>query len=146
MTTFGTQADDIIRRLSTIDHTSPVIDKPRVELAIKEHFQRLGIPPVPVRWVDDAVGGFSAAWSAARSAARSAATKRWIGIWLPFVDAAEAGLWLFWVLETHVLATPRPALKVVGGQLHSDDGAAVSWPNGTRFWFLHGVQVPKELV
>src|SRR5438093_1491739 len=39
----------------------------------------------------------SAAGSAARSAGRNlpAALERWIGIWLPFVDATEAGLWLF---------------------------------------------------
>lgn len=65
---------------------------------------------------------------AARFEPCSVAVKRWIDVSLPFLDAAEAGLWLFWVLERAVIAVPRPELRVVGSRLHSNDGPAVSWP------------------
>jgi len=30
--------------------------------------------------------------------------------------------------------------------LHCEDGPAVAWPNGTRYWFVRGVQVPQRVV
>jgi len=84
---------------------------------------------------------------AAESAARSApALDRNVGIWLPFVAAYEAGLWLFWVLEREVIAVPRPSLRIEADRLHCADGPAVSWPNGARYWFWRGVQVPQRAV
>ncbi len=167
-------AQRMIDRLEAVDHARPAIDTLAVEAAIREHFVRLGIEPLPVRWLDDAEQGISAAWSAAGSAARSAARSaawsaarsaaesaaesaarsssdlaaldRWIGIWLPFLDAYEAGLWIYWVLENEVLAVPRPALQIVGDDLHSEDGPAVAWPNGTRYWFWQGVQVLQHVI
>ncbi len=108
-------------------------------------------------------GGRSKEWAraayAARSAGRSAAraavwltaspepsTDRSVEIWLPFLDAVAAGLWIYWVLDTEVLAVPRPALCVEDGALHSAAGPAVSWPNGARYWFWHGVQVPARVI
>src|SRR5437868_6828531 len=84
----GADAERITRRLAAIDHVRPVVDRVAVERALGEHFCRLGIDPLPVRWVNDAETGYlacyeiardaesaawSAAWSAAGSAARSAA-------------------------------------------------------------------------
>ena len=71
---------------------------------------------------------------------------RWIGIWLPFLKAAEAGLWLFFVTDREVIAVPRPSILVEGDRLHSPDGPAVSWPNGERYWFWRGVQVPQLVI
>jgi hypothetical protein len=100
----------------------------------------------------------SAAWSAARSAARSAAPSsekalssraeldKAIGIWLPFVDAVEAGLWLFFPTADEVIAVARPAMQVVDDDLHCEDGPAVAWPGGARYWFWRGVQVPQKVV
>jgi hypothetical protein len=92
-------------------------------------------------------------WSAVRSSApRSAgkallsAVERWLGIVRPLVDAYEAGLWLFWVLEQEVVAVPRPALRLEDGRLHSEDGPAVFWPDGPRYWFWRGVQVPQRVI
>jgi hypothetical protein len=62
------------------------------------------------------------------------------------VDAYEAGLWLFWITKTEVLAVPRPALRIEGDRLHCASGPAVSWPNGTRYWFWRGVQVPEKVI
>jgi hypothetical protein len=73
----GAQAAEIIRRLEAVDRAAPVIDRPRVEAALAEHLRKLDLPMMPVRWVDDAAKGWSAAraaaWSAARAAARAAA-------------------------------------------------------------------------
>jgi hypothetical protein len=67
-------------------------------------------------------------------------------VWLPFVDAYEAGLWLFWVLEREVIAVPRPALHLAGEQLHREDGPAIWWPDGARYFFWRGVQVPSKVI
>jgi hypothetical protein len=152
------EAQALIDRLAAVNRVSPVIDRERAERALAIHFERLGMTPLPVRWAADTEDGLtttwsaaeSAAWSAAesaaRSAARSAAIDRWIGIWLPFVDAFEAGLWLFWVTTDEVVAVPRPALQIEGERLHCADGPAVAWPTGARFYFWHGVEVPRAII
>jgi hypothetical protein len=98
---------------------------------------------------------WSAAWSAARSAAGSAAwsaarlnceskeAKKYGGIWLPFQDASEAGLWLYWITEKAILVVPRPVVKLQENRLHSDNSPAVHWPNGKSWWYLYGVQVEQ---
>ncbi len=88
----------------------------------------------------------SAADSAAYSAADSAADSAVQGIWLPFVDAVEAGLWIYWVTAKETVIVPRPAILTSDGQLHADDRPAVSWPNGSQFWFIRGVQVDEQIV
>jgi hypothetical protein len=65
---------------------------------------------------------------------------------LPFVDAFEAGLWLFWVLRDEVIAVPRPVLRLEGERLHCEDGPAVFWPTGAQFFFWRGVHVPADLI
>ena len=50
-------------------------------------------------------------------------------VWLPFVDAHEAGLFLFWITTECVIALTRPTIKLNGLQLHSDSGPAVYWPD-----------------
>jgi hypothetical protein len=72
--------------------------------------------------------------------------EHWIGIWLPFVDAYVAGLWLFWVTEKEVIAVPRPALQIENDRLHSSIGPAVSWPDGAEYFFWRGTQVPREWI
>src|SRR5438132_1185103 len=121
-TRIGRQASEIIARLAAIDCENPVLDRGRAEAALAQHLRALGLDPLPVRWAEDAEGGCSAAGSAAESAAESAAIDRCVAIWLPFVDASEAGLWLFWVLEREVIAVPRPSLRISDDQLHCDDG------------------------
>jgi hypothetical protein len=72
--------------------------------------------------------------------------ERCLRIYRPFIAAYEAGLWLFWVLEDSVLAVARPALKTLEGQLHCENGPAVSWANGARYFFWRGVRVPEKVV
>jgi hypothetical protein len=67
--------------------------------------------------------------------------------WFPFVDAYEAGLWLFWITETEVIALSRPIVQLKGEQLHSERGPAVRWPDGEEQYFvLNDAHVPREIV
>lgn len=72
--------------------------------------------------------------------------ERCLRIYRPFIAAYEAGLWLFWVLEDSVLAVARPALKTREGQLHCEDGPAVAWAGGARYFFWRGVRVPEKAI
>jgi hypothetical protein len=68
-------------------------------------------------------------------------------VWLPFVEAFAAGLWLFWIASTEVIALARPRLHMDAEQLHAVEGPAVSWPEGEeQYFFLNGVHVPSEIV
>jgi hypothetical protein len=67
-------------------------------------------------------------------------------VWLPLVDAAVAGLGMFWVAPAEVIAVPRPALGIHDDRLHSEDGPAASWPGGAGYHFWHGVQVPERVI
>jgi hypothetical protein len=88
----------------------------------------------------------SAAWSAAWSAAGNAAVDMACKIWLPFVEAKEAGLYLFWVTEKEIIAVEAPSLKIDNDVLHCSIGPAVSWPTGEAYYFWRGVQVPKKWI
>ena len=149
---FGDRAREIIARLKKASASPPCLQKPEAELAIKKHYSALGLPEPSVIWVDDAEAGwhetYKIAWSAAESAAWSAAPEieRWIGIWLPFLEAYEAGLWLFFSTEKGVIAVPRPVMHLEGERLHNSDGPAVWWPNGKGYYFWRGVQVPERII
>jgi hypothetical protein len=67
-------------------------------------------------------------------------------IWLPFAEAFDAGLWLFWITETEILAVPRPSVRIEADRLHCADGPAVAWPTGEKYFFWHGVQVGEDVV
>jgi hypothetical protein len=74
------------------------------------------------------------------------AIDEFVGIWLPFVDAYEAGLWIFWIGALEITAVSRPALRLAGDDLHCEDGPAVAWPHAARYWFWRGVQVPRKVI
>lgn len=61
--------------------------------------------------------------------------KHVIAIRLPLLEAAEAGLWLFCTTAPEVIAVPRPILRQLGGRPHCEDGLAVWWPDGARYYF-----------
>lgn len=63
------------------------------------------------------------------------------------LDAYDAGLWIFWMTATEIIALPRPTLVLAGGRLHAEAGPAVSWPGSDqRYFFLNGVHVPEQVV
>jgi hypothetical protein len=135
------RAQAIIDRLGAVDKANTHLDRGRVEAAIAKHLEALGQSARPVRWIGDAETAYLDVIKIA-----GAALDSYVGIWLPFVDAFEAGLWLFWVRKEEVIAVPSPALHIVDGRLHRADGPAVAWPNGKRYWFWRGVQVPQAWV
>ena len=96
----------------------------------------------------------SAAWLAARSAAKINALSRFnhpaqaklVVIWLPMIDAFEAGLWLYWITPSEVICIEQPSLCIVGNRLHCENGPAVFWPNGESYYFWRGIQVPGKWI
>jgi hypothetical protein len=58
----------------------------------------------------------------------------------PMTQAFEAGLFIYWVRPREVVCVLQPALHVVSGELHREDGPAVEWASGERYWFLHDVE------
>jgi hypothetical protein len=77
------------------------------------------------------------------------AQRRLADIWLPMIDAFEAGLWFYWITPDGLVCVPRPRFHIGSGwsgSLHRPDGPAVEWESGTRYWFWRGVQVPQWLI
>jgi hypothetical protein len=66
--------------------------------------------------------------------------------WTPLTDAFAAGLFYFWIGPEDVICIPRPSLWIADGRLHREDGAAVEWPSGERYYFWRGVEVPPCLI
>ena len=58
----------------------------------------------------------------------------------PMTEAFEAGLFLYWVRPREVVCVFQPALHVVDGELHRENGPAVEWASGERYWFLRGIE------
>lgn len=50
----------MLRRLTAARAIEPVIDRPRAEEALREHFRRLGLTAPPIEWHEDAVQAFVA--------------------------------------------------------------------------------------
>jgi hypothetical protein len=65
---------------------------------------------------------------------------------LPMVDAFEAGLFFFWITPSEVIWVPRPVLSIADGRLHREDGPAVEWATGERYWFWRGTLVPQWVI
>jgi hypothetical protein len=99
-----------------------------------------------------------AAWDAARDAAWDAAWDAAIAngvpqshpqhqhfraVWMPFVDAFEAGLFAYWIMPTKVIAVTCPIIRISENRVHGDGVPAVEWPKGERYYFWRGVRVPE---
>jgi len=50
------------------------------------------------------------------------------------------------VLDNSVLAVVRPAIEIVEGRLHCEDGPAVAWAGGARYFFWRGGWVSEKVV
>ncbi len=62
------EAKPLFIRLAAIDRAHPLLDKVRVERALAEHFHRLDLPPLPVRWMPDVLEACRHMWQAAYDA------------------------------------------------------------------------------
>jgi len=163
-------AQKIIDRLAAHAWDRQNIDREAVEIAISRHLAELGLPVRPFQWLTNAKEGYAAAWDAARDAAWAAtwaaawaaaraATEvnalsvfdhitqaKLVAIWLPMVDAFDAGLWLYWITPIEVICVEQPCLHISENRLHREDGPAVYWPSGESYYFWRGVQVPGEWI
>jgi hypothetical protein len=74
------------------------------------------------------------------------AQRRLVDIWLPMVEAFEAGLFFSWITPGEVVWVPRPPMSIVEGRLHREDGPAVEWATGERYWFWRGTSVPQWVI
>jgi hypothetical protein len=63
-------------------------------------------------------------------------------LWAPRIEAFVAGLGFFRSLPDEIVCVPRPALWLADGLLHRQDGPAVLWPDGERYFFEHGEELP----
>ena len=62
------------------------------------------------------------------------------------LELFAAGVFYYWIKPHEILCVPRPSLWLVQGELHRADGPAVEWPTGERFFFWHGIQVPRRII
>jgi hypothetical protein len=67
-------------------------------------------------------------------------------VWSLWIDAYAHGLLLYAIRERTIDCVARPRLAIVGDQLHREDGPAVEWAGGDRYWFWRGVEVPREVI
>ncbi|MBD2043455.1 DUF6745 domain-containing protein [Microcoleus sp. FACHB-672] len=68
-------------------------------------------------------------------------------VWMPFVDAIEAGLFDFLVTPTKVIALTLPVMGIEENrlhQLHADGQPAVQWSDWERYYFWHGTEIPQK--
>jgi hypothetical protein len=61
--------------------------------------------------------------------------KRLCAVWMPFVDALEAGLFCFWMTQTKVMVLTSPVMRIQNDQLHADGQPAVQWSDSECYYF-----------
>ncbi len=72
---------------------------------------------------------------------------RFCAVWMPFVDAIEAGLFYFWVTTTKVIALTLPVMRIEDDrlhQLHADGKPAVQWSDWECYYFWRGINIPQK--
>ena len=74
------------------------------------------------------------------------AQQQLVDVWLPMLNAFEAGLFCYWVTPSEVVWVSRPSLSIVDSNLHREDGPAVEWATGERYWFWRGTRVPQWVI
>jgi hypothetical protein len=64
-------------------------------------------------------------------------------IWMPFVDAIEAGVFYSWVACDKVIIPSTPIMRCFGNRLHADGLPALQWADGEKYYFWHGNRIPE---
>jgi len=67
-------------------------------------------------------------------------------VWIPMVDAFEAGLWLHWITSHEMICVPHPTISIVDSQMHGDQGLAVQWPDAEAHFSQEGTERPTVIV
>ncbi len=94
--------------------------------------------------------GTEASWAVAtavesvNSTTSSPQHEQFCAVWMPFVDAIEAGLFCFWVTTTKVIALTLPVMRIQDNRLHADGQPAVQWSDWEGYYFWHGTQIPQK--
>jgi hypothetical protein len=68
-------------------------------------------------------------------------------VWMPLVDAVEAGLFCYWVTTTKVIALTLPVMRIEDDwrhQFHADGQPAVQWSDWECYYFWRGTQIPQK--
>ena len=69
-------------------------------------------------------------------------------IWLPLLEAFEAGAWLFWITADELVVAERPSAVRTDDRrrLHHASEPAFSWLSDIREFYIHGVHVPSYII
>lgn len=73
--------------------------------------------------------------------------EQFCAVWMPFVDALEAGLFEFWVTPTKVIVLTLPVMRIEDNglhRLHADGQPAVQWSDWECYYFWHGTEIPQK--
>ena len=68
-------------------------------------------------------------------------------VWMPFIDALEAGAFCFWMTRTKVIVLTAPVMRIQDGrlhELHADGEPAVQWSDWECYYFWHGTEIPQK--
>jgi len=95
----------------------------------------------------EAVSAAEPAAVCANSTTSSPQHEQFCAVWMPFVDAVEAGLFCFWVTTTKVVALTLPVMRIEDDRLHrlhADGQPAVQWLDWECYYFWHGTEIPQK--
>jgi len=95
----------------------------------------------------EAVWAAESATVCVNSTTSSPQHEQFCAVWMPFVDAVEAGLFCFWVTTTKVIALTLPVMRIEDDrlhQLHADGKPAVQWSDWECYYFWHGTEIPQK--
>lgn len=69
-------------------------------------------------------------------------------IWLPTLEAFEAGAFALWVTDTHVFVATIPTVVKVDERrrLHCETGPAFVWLDGISDYYWRGTNIPPEWI
>ncbi|MEP0755720.1 hypothetical protein NDA03_26415 [Trichocoleus sp. Lan] len=94
--------------------------------------------------------GTEASWAVAmaveivNSTTSSPEHDQFCAVWMPFVDAIEAGLFYFWVTPSKVIVLTTPVMRIEDDRLHADGQPAVQWSDWEGYYFWRGTQISQK--
>jgi hypothetical protein len=95
----------------------------------------------------DAVSTAECAVVCINSTTSSPQHDQFCAVWMPFIDAIEAGLLCFWVTTTKAIVLTLPVMRIEDDQLHrlhADGQPAVQWSDWEGYYFWHGTEIPQK--
>jgi hypothetical protein len=80
--------------------------------------------------------------------AQERADEKLAKLWLPVLEAFEAGAWLFWLTAEELVIAERPEAIHVDERrrLHHAQEPAFRWISDIREFYIHGVHVPAHVI